>query len=71
MSQMMVESQGAEQQRKEVLSMYHTTQQALEILSDINNSTMSTGVPPPIIESDDAPPPPRVSVYSFYPSQSV
>ncbi|KAI6646167.1 Dynamin-1 isoform X10 [Oopsacas minuta] len=58
-SEMMIESQVSEQQRKEVLSMYQTTKQALEILSDINNSTISTGVPPPIIDNDDLAPPPR------------
>ena len=53
MSQMMEESQVSEQQRKEMLSLYHTTKQALEILSDISNTTISTGVPPPIIGGDD------------------
>jgi len=44
----MEESADEAQRRDEVLRMYHATKEALNIISDVSTTTVSTPVPPPV-----------------------
>ena len=45
---MMEESAEETVRREELLRMYHTTKEALQIIGDVSVSTVSTPVPPPV-----------------------
>ncbi|XP_052789623.1 dynamin-1-like isoform X2 [Mya arenaria] len=47
-STMMEESAEETMRREELLRMYHTTKEALQIIGDVSLSTVSTPVPPPV-----------------------
>ena len=58
----MEESAEEEQKREEMLRMYHTTKDALQIIGDISVKTISTPMPAPVKDdwlkpSQNAPPP--------------
>lgn len=44
----MEESQEEAQRRDDLLKMYHASQEALNIINDINCKTVGTPVPPPV-----------------------
>lgn len=49
----MEESEEEVQRREEMLRMYHSTKEALDIIGDINMHTISTPLPPPIENNDN------------------
>lgn len=48
---LMEESAEQAQRRDEMLRMYHALKEALNIIGDINTSTISTPMPPPVDDS--------------------
>ena len=52
---MMEESEEEVQRREEMLKLYHSTKEALDIIGDINMHTIATPLPPPIEKDDDQP----------------
>lgn len=48
----MQESQDEAQRREEMIRMYRSTKEALQIVSDIDSHTSSTPLPPPITSDD-------------------
>ena len=50
---LMEESKAEAQRREEMLRMYHSSREALQIISEINTKTVSTPVPPPIDTDQD------------------
>ena len=48
----MEESLDEAQRRDDMLRMYHATKEALQIMSEVSTSTVSTPVPPPIANDD-------------------
>ena len=49
----MEESEEETQRREEMLRLYHSSKEALEIIGDINMHTISTPLPPPVEKDDD------------------
>lgn len=56
---LMEESADASIRREEVLRMYHTCRDALEIISEVSTKTTSTPLPPPVDYDDEASLPPN------------
>lgn len=52
---MMEESEEEVLRREEMLKLYHSTKEALEIIGDINMHTIATPLPPPIEKDEDQP----------------
>ena len=50
---MMEESEEEVQRREEMLRLYHSTKEALDIIGDINMHTIATPLPPPVEKDDD------------------
>lgn len=50
---MMEESEEEVLRREEMLRLYHSTKEALDIIGDINMHTTSTPLPPPIEKDDE------------------
>ncbi|XP_067940111.1 dynamin-1-like isoform X3 [Watersipora subatra] len=54
---LMEESEEETNKREELLKMYHSTKEALQIISDVSTRTVSTNLPPPVttdwIQTDD------------------
>ena len=44
----MVESEAEVERRNEMIRMYRSTKEALQIISEINTKTVSTPLPPPV-----------------------
>ena len=53
----MEESPGEQQRREEMLRMYHSCREALQIITDITAKTVHTPLPPPV-DYDNVPEPP-------------
>ena len=51
-NELMEESEDTLQHREEMIRMYHSTKEALEIVSDIDSHTSATPLPPPIASDD-------------------
>ncbi|XP_048587168.1 dynamin-1 isoform X2 [Nematostella vectensis] len=56
-SDLMEESEEEAQRREEMLKMYHSTKEALQIVGDIDTHTISIPTPPPVDNSDFDPSP--------------
>ena len=50
---MMEESEEEVQRREEMLRLYHSTKEALDIIGDINMHTIATPLPPPVEKDDE------------------
>jgi len=57
--------------REDVIRMYHATKEALQVITDVTSSTVSTPVPPPVdsdwikASSSSSLPPPRPETNGF------
>lgn len=60
--QMMEESAEAAQRREEMIRMYHTCKEALQLISEVSTRTVQTPLPPPVKGRGDEPEPPPPSL---------